>query len=193
MYYFCDQCVDWYDRVYGDSVVSYYDVLNSIKNDTKLLKQDKLLWTNLIINLQSNLEAIKYGDRYERLNEFRIITPKYTEDFNDLKTAVNTLKDEMAVYYSTNFNAGYFEYAKIIETSDGVIFKSLTSLDNLEPNTLIQVHSRSGKTDIISLSELSKYLQDVIQQDKIKEVNLWSVCQKIKDIDDGFAAFEKIQ
>jgi hypothetical protein len=191
--YFCQESLDLFDIVFGDSEISYYDNLNSIKAHPSLSKKDKLQWIKTVTMLQTNIDAIKYGDRYERLSEYRIITPLSSQDFTDLNTAINALKIDMNVYYSTNINAGYFDYCQIVETDDGISMKHIDRFDNIEPNALIQVHSRSGKTNVVSVSELSKYLESLIEEDKITDADSWSIYQKIKDIDDGFAVYEKLQ
>ena len=191
--YFCQPSIDLFDEVYGDAEISYQENLNSIKNHPSLSKKDKLIWANSVTKLESNVDAIKYGDRYKRLDEYRIITPLSTQDFTDLNTAINALKIDVSLYYCVNVNAGYFDFCQLIETDDGIIMKPLNSFDNIEPNATIQVHSRSGKTNIVSPNDLSEYLNTVIEEDKIVDTDLWSIYQKIKDIDDGFAAYEKIQ
>lgn len=190
--YFCESSLIWFDKVHGNAELSYYDGLNSVKNDPDISKKEKLQWTATIKMLQTNLIAIKYNDRYERLNEYKIITPLSTQDFTDLKTAIDVLNSEIKSYYSIDFNAGYIDYAEIIETPESKSIRSLNSFDGIKPNASIQVYSRSGKTHIVSsMDELMKYLNDLIKEDK--NTDSWAVYQKIKDIDDGFAAYEKIQ
>lgn len=188
--YFCENSLIWFEKIHGNAELPYYVGLNSVKTDPNVPEEERIFWVKTVKMLQSNIEAIKYDNRYESLQEYHSVGLGYSEIFTDLISAKKSLLKKRDSYYSTNFNGGYFDFAQVLKTSDGIIIKPLEKLADLETNAMIRVHSPSGTTEIVKKEELDSYLKKEVEIIKQKDSNLWNVYQKIKDIDDGFTALE---
>lgn len=190
--YFCEKSIEVCSKVYGDSESSYYDALKFIKTHPDVPKDERVFWLTTVKMLQTNPIAIKYNNRYERLEEYRFIGIGYEEDFTDATSAKNALKSAQDDYYSTDFDSKYFSFSQIVETSEGDTIKPLPNLDQLEQNAKIKVYSIKGKSSVVMKDKLKEYLDQEIKLAKEEDSNLWYINQKIKDIDDGFTVFDKI-
>ena len=189
--YFCEPSLAWYDQVHGDTELPYYVGLNSIKTHPDVPEDERTFWVKTVKLLQSNLQAIKYNDRYVvdgyKISSLR--TDDYFPEFADYDEAVSMINRLLKKFYSVE---NYLECSQIIETDEGTIFEPL-DLINIPENIMIRVHCKSGKTAVIQSNGLEDYINQEIRdqtQSNSLPYNLW---KKIRDIDDGFTVFEQIE
>jgi hypothetical protein len=190
--YFPQECLNFFNNTYGDAEISYYDALDTIKTIPDISEEERRVWVNAVELLQRNSVAIKYGNRFESLPEYKSIGIDYSEDFTDLDSAKSALANKQTDYYSTAVDGTYFSFAQIVETDSGYAVTPLQSVDDLEPSASIQVYSVKGKWEVVPKSQLEEYLNQEILLAKQEDANFWKVQQKLRDTDDGFTVFETV-
>jgi hypothetical protein len=187
--YFCEPLLDWFDELYGEEKVSYYDLLESIKNHLDLSKEDKDFWIKTVKLLRSNIEAIKYGDRYT-VDGYKIFGPEIQEEFADYKGVITTFNDLVKSYYTIG---NCFQISQVITNDTGTHITGLVNLDIVtNPYTKIRVYSKYGDESTITISDLDSYIVKKMESDKQSNLCPYRLYRKIKDVDDGFTVLEQI-
>lgn len=190
--YFPQECLNFFNNTYGDAEISYHDGLNSVKTSPDVPEDERAYWVRIIESLKTTPVAIKYGNRFESLPEYRSTGIDYSEDFTDLDSAKFALDNRRASYYSTAIDGTFFSFTQITENDSGYVVTPIQNVDDLEPSASIQVYSIKGKWEVVPKSQLEEYINQQINLAKQEDANLWSVKQKIRDTDDGFTVFDVI-
>lgn len=188
--YFPQECLNFFNNTYGVAEISYYDALDVVKTNPDVPEEERAYWVRIIESLQTTPVAIKYDNHFESLPEYRSTGIDYSEDFTDLDSAKSALANRRESYYSTAIDGTFFSFAQITENDSGYVVTPLQNVDDLEPSASIQVYSIKGKWEVVPKSQLEEYLNQQIVLAKQEDANLWSVKQKIRDIDDGFIVFD---
>jgi len=187
--YFCEPSLTWFDKVYGDVELPYYEGLKSIKTHPDIPEEERPLWVKTVKLLQSNIEAIKYGDRYI-VGGYKILGPEIQEEFEDFKGAIVTFNDLVKSYYTIG---NCFQISQVITNDTGTYITGLVNLDIVtNPYTKIRVYSKYGDESTITISDLDSYIVKKIELDKQSDLCPYRLYKKIKDIDDGFTVLEKV-
>jgi len=188
--YFCEPSLAWFDQVHGDAELPYWNGLQSIRTHPDIPEDERAFWVKTVKLLQSNIQAIKYNDRYV-IDGYKIIGPQYIDlDFEDYESAVITYRDLIKSFYTVD---NYFKCAKISETNEGVTINQLLNFDDVLPNDMITVYSGLGKTVSIEASKLNDYIAEQIEFENQTNTLQYTLYKKIKDIDGGFIVLEQIK
>jgi hypothetical protein len=187
--YFCEPSLAWYDQVHGDAELPYYEGLQSIRIHPDIPEDDRPFWVKTVKLLQSNIEAIKYGDRYT-VDGYKIIGPEINEEFEDFKGVIVTFTDLVKSYYTVG---NYFKIAQVTTNDTGTYITSISNLsDIINPYTKLRVYSKSGKESTIDMCDLDSYIAKEMDLEKKSSLCPYRLYKKIKDIDDGFTVLEKV-